>query len=287
MVTLRNSLRRIRGAAIPIATTAELAPAVRRTLFLRIVFGALLIGLVVAASETGRTRAQAASGLVPGGVGGMLVLDVSRSIKPEANRTITAVLRQLIASHTRIGLVAFSDIAYELLPPGSPSAELQPLLPYFASVKPKPGPDPFPPNPWSSNFSGGTQISSGLAVAHSSLTRAGEPKGPILLVSDLDTAPDDVPRVALTFNQFRNEGVPFRIVAVTPRADNLNLFQSLAGKGAFAAPVERTSGALGETAGSGRGGTPWGLIAIALLVLAVLAANEHWCGRLPVPRTDP
>jgi hypothetical protein len=287
MVTLRSSLRRLRGPAIPIATTAELAPAVRRTLFLRIVFGALLIGLVVGASETGRSRAQAASGLVPGGVGGMLVLDVSRSIKPEANRTITAVLRQLIASHTRIGLVAFSDIAYELLPPGSPSAELQPLLPYFASVKPKPGPDPFPPNPWSSNFSGGTQISSGLAVAHSSLTRAGEPKGPILLVSDLDTAPDDVPRVALTFNQFRNEGVPFRIVAVTPRADNLNLFQSLAGKGAFAAPVARTSGALGETAGSGRGGTPWGLIAIAVLVLAVLAANEHWCGRLPVPRTDP
>jgi hypothetical protein len=287
MVTLRNLPRRLRGPAIPIATTAELAPAVRRTLFLRIVFGALLIGLVVGASETGRSRAQAASGLVPGGVGGMLVLDVSRSIKPEANRTITAVLRQLIASHTRIGLVAFSDIAYELLPPGSPSAELRPLLPYFASVKPKPGPDPFPPNPWSSNFSGGTQISSGLAVAHSSLTRAGEPKGPILLVSDLDTAPDDVPRVALTFNQFRNEGVPFRIVAVTPRADNLNLFQSLAGKGAFAAPVARTSGALGETAGSGRGGTPWGLIAIAVLVLAVLAANEHWCGRLPVPRTDP
>ena len=282
---LDGALERIRGATIPIATTAELAPAVRRTLFLRIVFGAVLIGLVVGASETGRSRAAAASGLVPGGVGGMLVLDVSRSIKPEANRTIQDVLRQLIASHTRIGLVAFSDIAYELLPPGSPSAELQPLLRYFSAERPKPGPDPFPPNPWSSNFSGGTQISSGLAVAHSSLTRAGEPKGPILLVSDLDTAPDDVPRVALTFNQFRNEGVPFRIVAVTPRADNLSLFKSLAGKGAFAAPVKRTSGAVGATAGSGRGGTPWALIAIALFVLAALAANEHWCGRLPVPRT--
>lgn len=285
MATLRSSLQRIRGATIPIATTAQLAPPVRRTLLVRIVLGVVLVGLVVGASATGRSRAAAANGLVPGGVGGMLVLDVSRSIKPESNRTITAVLRQLIASHTRIGLVAFSDIAYELLPPGSPSAELQPLLRYFAPVRAKPGPDPFPPNPWSSNFSGGTQISSGLAVAHSSLTRAGEPKGPILLVSDLDTAPDDVPRVALTFNQFRNEGVPFRIVAVTPRADNLSLFKSLAGKGAFAAPVKRTSNALGDTAGSGRGGTPWGLIAIALLVLAALAANEHWCGRLPVPRT--
>jgi hypothetical protein len=280
-------LKRIRGAAIPIATTAELAPAVRRTLFLRVLLGALLIGLVIAATETGRSRAAAGRGLVPGGVGGMLVLDVSRSIKPGANRTITNVLQQLIDAHTRIGLVAFSDIAYELLPPGSPSAELRPLLRYFVTTPPKPGPDPYPPNPWSGNFSGGTQISSGLAVGHAALTRAGQPKGPILLVSDLDTAPDDVPRVALTFNQFKAQGVPFRIVAVTPRQDNLALFQNLAGKSAFTAPVTRTSGAAGQTEGSERGHLPWGLIGIALLVLGALAANEHWCGRLPVPRTAP
>ena len=285
MGTLLKNLRNIRGPAIPIATTAELAPAVRRTLFLRVVLGALLIGLVIAATETGRSRAAAGQGLVPGGVGGMLVLDVSRSIKPGANRTIRNVLQQLIDARTRIGLVAFSDIAYELLPPGSPSAELRPLLRYFVTTPPKPGPDPYPANPWSSNFSGGTQISSGLAVAHASLTRAGEPKGPILLVSDLDTAPDDVPRVALTFNQFKAEGVPFRIVAVTPRQDNLSLFQNLAGKNAFTAPVARTSNGSGAAGGSDRGHLPWGLIAIALLVLGALAANEHWCGRLPVPRT--
>jgi len=279
-------LKRIRGTTIPIATTAELAPAIRRTLFLRVVLAAILIGLVVAATETGRSRAAAGRGLVPGGVGGILVLDVSRSIKPDANRTITNVLQQLIDSHTRIGLVAFSDIAYELLPPGSPSAELRPLLRYFAAVRPKPGPDPYPPNPWTNSFSGGTQISSGLAVAHGTLTRAGQPKGPILLVSDLDTAPDDVPRVALTFNQFKAQGVPFRIVAVSPRQDNLALFQNLAGKNAFTAPVERTSGGTGDTEGSGRGHIPWSLVAIALLVLGALAANELWCGRLPVPRTQ-
>jgi hypothetical protein len=277
-------LRDLRGPAIPIATTADLGPAVRRTLFIRIVLAAVLIGLVVAAMETGRSRAAAGRGLVPGGVGGMLVLDVSRSIKPEANRTITGVLQQLIDANARIGLVAFSDIAYELLPPGSPSSELRPLLRYFTDTPPKPGPEPYPPNPWSGNFSGGTQISSGLAVAHAALVRAGKPKGPILLVSDLDTAPDDVPRVALTFNQFKAQGVPFRIVAVTPRQDNLSLFQNLAGKGAFAAPVKKTSGGTGDTEGTGRGHIPWGLVALALLVLGALAANEHWCGRLPIPR---
>src|SRR2546421_4363554 len=182
MVTL---LKRLRGPAIPLATTRELAPAVRRTLALRIAFAAALIGLAVGASETGRSNAAAAGGLLPGESGGVVVLDVSRSIKPESNRTITAVLQSLIQSRTRIGLVAFSDIAYELLPPGSPSAELRPLLRYFAAVKPRPGADPYPPNPWSSSFSGGTQISSGLAVAHAALTRAGDPKGAILLVSDL------------------------------------------------------------------------------------------------------
>jgi hypothetical protein len=277
-------LRDLRGPSIPIATTADLAPAVRRTLVLRILLAAILIGLVIAATETGRSRAAADKGLVPGGTGGMLVLDVSRSIKPEANRTITNVLQQLVAARTRIGLVAFSDIAYELLPPGSPSSELQPLLRYFAPTPPKPGPDPYPPNPWSTNFSGGTQISSGLAVAHAALTRAGEPKGPILLVSDLDTAPDDVPRVALTFNQFKAQGVPFRIVAVSPRTDNLSLFQNLAGKDAFTQPVKRTSGGTGDTEGTRRGHIPWGLIVIALLVLGALAANEHWNGRLPIPR---
>jgi len=286
MGTLRSWLRSARGPTIPIATTATMGPAVRRTLLLRIALGVLLIGLVVAAVGTGRSKAAADRGLVPGGVGGMLVLDVSRSIKPEANQTITQVLQQLIDARTRVGLVAFSDIGYEMLPPGSPSTELQPLLRYFAAVAPKPGPDPYPPNPWTTSFSGGTQISSGLAVAHAALTRAGQPKGPILLVSDLDTAPDDVPRVALTFNQFRAQGVPFRIVAVSPRADNLSLFKNLAGPGAFAHPVQRTSGGIGQTEGAEGAHTPWLLIALALCVFAALAANEHWNGRLPVPRTS-
>jgi VWA domain-containing protein len=286
MDTLRRLLTSVRGPTIPIGTTSTLAPAVRRTVILRVAFAVVLVGLVVAAVDTGRSKAAANRGLVPGGTGGMLVLDVSRSIRPDANHTITNVLQQLIDAHTRIGLVAFSDIGYELLPPGTPSAELRPLLRYFAAVKPKPGPDPYPPNPWTNSFSGGTQISSGLAVAHAALERAGQPKGPILLVSDLDTAPDDVPRVALAFNQFKAQGVPFRIVAVSPRADNLSLFKNLAGPGAFTHPLRGSGGGIGQTEGAEGGHTPWVLIALALLVLAALAANEHWNGRLPVPRTS-
>lgn len=281
-----DTLTKLRGPTVPLAATAELAPVARRTFFLRLVFAVVLIALVLAATETGRSDSAAARGLLPHGTGGMLVLDVSRSIKPEANRTIQNVLQELIDAKARIGVVAFSDIAYELLPPGSPARELRPLLRYFDPAPPHTPSNAAAANPWSTNFSGGTQVSSGLAVAHSSLVRAGHPKGPILLVSDLDTAPDDVPRVALTFNQFRNEGVPFRIVAVTARKDNLSLFQNLAGKNAFTKPVTRTGSQLGEAEGASHGGMPWKLMILALFVLGALALNEHWCGRLPVPRTQ-
>jgi hypothetical protein len=279
---------RSRGPRIPLASTAPLAAAARRTLLLRIALALVLVGLVFAATATHRRDADAARGLIPKGGSGMLVLDVSRSIKPEANQTIVNVLERLIRSRTRIGVVTFSDIAYELLPPGSPARELRPLVRLFTPPeRPRPGLDPNPPTPWSSNFSGGTQISSGLNVAHQALIRAGDARGPILLVSDLDTAPDDVPRVAQTLNAYRNMGVPFRIVPLNPRADNLALFRSLAGRGAFAGPVARIGHGVGGAEGSLEGAIPWNLIGIAALVLAALAANEHWCGRLPLPRTQP
>jgi hypothetical protein len=287
MAKLARPLRsRAHGPAIPLATTAPLANAARRTLILRVALALLLVGLVVSASATGRTNAAAAHGLLPTG-GGMLVLDVSRSIRPDADQTIVNVLEHLIRSRTRVGLVVFSDIAYEMLPPGSPARELRPLVRLFTPpAHPRPGLDPTVPTPWSTSFSGGTQISDGLNLAHEVLVRAGTRRGPILLVSDLDTAPDDVPRVAQALNSFRNENVPFRIVGLSPRADNLALFQNLAGKGAFDAPVTRVSHGVGAAEGALTGAVPWTLIFIAGLVLVALAANEHWCGRLPVPRTQ-
>ena len=283
-----GSLReRTRGPAIPLGTTAALAGAARRTLFLRVALAVVLVALIASAAATGRSDAAAARGLLPKGGSGMLVLDVSRSIKPEADKTIVRVLDELIASRSRIGLVVFSDIAYEMFPPGSPTGELRQLVRLFTPpAHPRPGLDPTTPTPWSSNFSGGTQISSGLNVAHQALVRVGDEKGPLLLVSDLDTAPDDVPRVAQTFNAFRNLGVPFRIVALTPRADNLALFRNLAGKSAFTKPVTRTGSAVGTSEGALEGALPWSLIVIAGLVLVALAVNEHWCGRLPIPRTQ-
>src|SRR4029077_8228943 len=99
---------RTRGPAIPLASTAELAGPARRTLVVRVALAVVLLTLALLASETGRGNAAAARGLLPGGGTGMLVLDVSRSIKPEANRTITNVLQQLIRTQSRLWSVAFA-----------------------------------------------------------------------------------------------------------------------------------------------------------------------------------
>jgi Mg-chelatase subunit ChlD len=282
---METGLKRLLGGpAIPLASTAALAAPARRTLVIRIVLAAVLLVAAAVAVRAGRADAEAARGLLPSAGSGMLVLDVSRSIKPETNRTITAVLERLIRSRERVGLVAFSDIAYELLPPGSSSTELRPLLRYFTPPPEHGGSSTTPVNPWSSSFSGGTQISAGLSLAHDALVRAGVRRGPILLVSDLDTAPDDVPRVAQTLVAFRDQGVPFRIVPLSPREDNLTLFQKLAGPQAFGPAVRPVTRGRGAIDSALRGSTPWALLTAATLLLLALAVNEHWCGRLNVPR---
>ena len=103
-------------------------------------------------------------------------------------------------------------------------------------------------------------------------------------MSDLDTAPDDVPRVAQTFNTFRSQGVKFRIVALTPARTTClssRIWRAAKHSCRISAVSQRRGG---QTEGALQGRIPWSLIFVAALVLVALAANEHWNGRLPVPR---
>ncbi len=61
--------------------------------------------------------------------------------------TIRRTLRRLVAEEASIGLVVFSDVPYELLPPGTPAAELRPLLRLL--IAPRLGPVQ---NPWTQTF---------------------------------------------------------------------------------------------------------------------------------------
>ena len=138
------------------------------------------------------------------GSGGIVVLDLSTSVDVQKAQRAQRVLRSLVETDGRIGLVVFSDSAYEMLPPDTRSAELEPLLPFFAGRhrRSRPTPSwprrshraPTPPpgrpreSPWSLTFRGGTRISTGLVEARHVIEREGDRSLSVLLISDLDNS---------------------------------------------------------------------------------------------------
>ena len=129
VVPRRRFLRPV--PAVPSADIGALAPYARRTRRLRAALAAVLVGLLIAAVLLARGSDDTPSRLLPPGTSGIVVIDVSRSVDGQTYEPIANVLQQLIALREPVGVVAFSDVAYQLLPPGSPSRELRPLLRLF------------------------------------------------------------------------------------------------------------------------------------------------------------
>jgi hypothetical protein len=101
---------------LPLSDTLTLRGAARRTRAAGLVLGAVLVVLVVALVFTTRVRPPAAD-ILPGGASGIVVLDLSGSTR-NYPAPIANALRQLTRDgHRRLGLVVFSDTAYEALPP--------------------------------------------------------------------------------------------------------------------------------------------------------------------------
>src|SRR5262249_19105565 len=130
----------------------------------------------------------------------------------------------------RIGLVVFSDTAYEALPPGVPASDLAPLVRYFTlPPQTKPGfVQAFPPNPWGSTFTGGTRISTGMELAHTIATEH-RARPAVVLISDLDDDPSDLARLAVVLAAYRRDGIPVRVVGLNPSAQDIALFERLLG----------------------------------------------------------
>ena len=65
--------------------------------------------------------------LLPKESNAIVVLDLSASISSDTFNRIGETLDQLAATNGRYGLIVFSDVAYQALPPGTPSAQLRPF----------------------------------------------------------------------------------------------------------------------------------------------------------------
>jgi von Willebrand factor type A domain len=269
--------------AIPVAGLDRLGVAARRTTLLRFGLALAAIALLAAAVLTARDLKLPADRLIPSGQSGVIALDLSRSVNGSRQAEAARVLERFTGPGQRVGLVVFSDTAYEFLPPGSPGTELERLIHLLTPQPVKPGAKKLklPETPWDVSFRSGTVISEGLAMARRALVRHGQRKSTIVLVSDLSALAHDLPRVANEIIALRRRKIELRVVPVSPTAADRATFEVLVGSKAFVTPESLGRGGSRELAASVLDQpVPGGLVGIVLVLLGVLAVNELWCGRL-------
>jgi hypothetical protein len=269
-------------STIPLADIPRLERAQRKTARVRWALVSILVAVVAGAAATSVHGQSPTLEFLPRGSTGIVVLDLSASISTDTYQRIGQTLRELAKTNGRYGLVVFSDVAYEALPPGTPSAELQPYARYFTLPPTQNGFLPqFPTNPWTNSFSGGTRIASGLALAFQ-LIRSEHVKHPaVVLVSDLDDDPGDIKQLAGVALAYRQQNIPVRVVALDPQPGNQQLFARLLER---AATVEQGRLPGQQARRTGPSVPPW-LAALAAAAALALAANELWGARLVWGRT--
>ena len=261
--------------AIPLADEPRLRPFVRRTIVVEALVAVVAVGLIVAFALAARHPNAATVIPLPRQANAIVVLDLSASISSDTFSRIGNTLAQLSSTRGRYALIVFSGQAYEALPPGTPAADLRPLVRYFVLPPQKqPGFQPsFPTNPWSRAFTAGTNISAGMALARQ-VALAGVKRPVVILISDLNDNPGDVPRLASILVGYRRNAIPVRIVGLNPSPADMTLFSRLLGPGA---PIVQGSlpGAGGPSLRA-KTPTPWSLVALGLAFAALLAAHEAW-----------
>ena len=247
---------------------------------LRVVLAGGAVALLGAAAASARGLDVRERSFLPPGSTGVVVVDVSLSIAEANYVDVRRTLRQLIRIDAPIGLVFFSDVPYELLPPGTPASELEPLLGVLQPSKSKAAP---PINPWWDTYRAGTRISAALALAKDMLERDKVEDGFIVLVSDLETAPDDVQATERVVQDIQRSSIDMRIVPMSASSDSLRLFEGLLGPKAFA-PLPRSEGEERRFENALASGVPTGLLVLGGLLFALLALHEQFSGRLALPR---
>jgi hypothetical protein len=272
---MRNPFRS-RRVAVDSHNARGLRAASIRTRVVRLVLVLAALASLAAAAASARGLDVHPEGLLPTGTTGVVVVDLSLSIGEENLQDVRRALKRVVDANEPIGFVVFSDVAYELLPPGTPAKELRPILRLLAPEQRKLA------HPWQESYRAGTRISDALEVARYMLRRDRISPASILLLSDLDTAPDDFDKLARTLQSLRRE-VRVRVVPLSPSSEGFELFSGVLGESAFTQPSELAARE-SEPADGIRGGTPIGLLVFGALCFVALAAHERFGARLGLPR---
>lgn len=143
-----------------------------------------------------------------------------------------------------------------------------------------------PVNPWTGTFRAGTRISTALELAQSILERDGVRNASILLVSDLETAPEDVPALVRTVEGIRRSPTALRVVGLAPSSDSRLIFEGLLQRDEFTIPSQPASGEQSEPARAATNSLPIALLGLGALFFLALSAHERFTGRLALPATQ-
>jgi hypothetical protein len=261
--------------AIPLTGAGSFARAARATRIVRISAIALAAAALVAAAVAGRHPHAATQRFLPQHTrSGVVVLDLSASVSSDTYARMGVVLHALATQDARYGLVVFSDVAYQVLPLGTPATHLDPIVRYFTlpthvsrgqSIN-------FPLNPWSATFTGGTKIAAGLAAARDLARENGVGRTPIILISDLADDDTDVTRLNGLLLAYRNEGLDLRVIPLHADPKNLAYFRRLLGPRVQILPTPPTSPESSIAVSTTR--FPDGLVWFAAAALVLLGVFE-------------
>ena len=295
---MTDVILRRRGIGLPSSAADELRREHRRTRRVRVALALAALALLAGAFFVSRDLHALPTSYFATGSGGIVVLDLSTSVDAQKAQRVQRVLQSLSETEGRVGLVVFSDSAYEMLPPDTRSEELRPLLRFFAA-----GPGPAyrvpgrfggrrrgdqgqtpPPqreeSPWSLTFRGGTRISTGLAEARAVIDREGNRSLSVLLLSDLDDSGFDTSALTEELLAYERDGIDLRVIPLFPAPEDKDLFAHIAGKGVFVDRAELLRNTTVRETLTLVGSSPWALVLVAAALLGLLALNERWCARL-------
>lgn len=274
-------VRSAHGAPVPHVEPDLLDRAARRTRVVRLLLAAALVaalaGAFLLAPRTPQRR------FLPADTAGVVVLDVSSSVKPETYFRIEQTLATIAASRSRLGLVLFSDVAYEAFPLGTPAEQLKPLLRFFAPPTATPSQSSgqsqgqeLARSPWEQWFSAGTKVSSGLFLAADMLEQQHAKRGAVVLISDLADDPTDLQPLTQAVLLLEKRGVPLEIVALDPTPANADFFRNLLGTEAVFRTARLPTGAEARGKVELDAGFATGLALVAALAIVLLTVNEWW-----------
>ena len=264
---------------VPLADLSRLQPAAQRTSVVRVFLAAALVATFVLLFLTARSAGAGRAAVFPKGVHtGVVALDMSASISGPAYARVATTLRGIVNANQSVGLVMFSDTAYELLPPNSPPGALAQFIPYYVPKRYYGGAPVFSQTPWDT-FMGGTRVGTGLEMARVALRRAGVAHGAILLVSDLDDSNGDQSLLEQEAATLHAQHIPVRIVPIFATIQDVDLFTALFGQSSMVDPSVFTHTAKREAA-SVAASQPWALLLLGGALVLLLAGNERWNGRL-------